>query len=127
MLNETMQMMWHWGELGLRVSASRRSEAPRFTLPQDSRHDRHGEAVAGGSDEGVSAEEVCQVRREALQRQPFPIVQASAEHDEARIIHFHQPMPAMPCSKGGSAIVTPKTILKCLIWVTVYSNYKQRW
>ena len=124
MLNETMQMMWHWGELGLRVSASRRSEAPRFTLPQDGRHDRHGEAVAGGSDEGVSAEEVCQVRREAVQCQPFPNVQALAEHDEARIIHFYQPMP---CSKVGSAIVTPKTILECVFWVTVYNNYEQRW
>ena len=29
------------GELGLRVIASRRSEAPRFTLPQDGRHNRH--------------------------------------------------------------------------------------
>ena len=64
---------------------------------------------------------------EALQRQPLPRVQATAQPDEARVVHFYQPMPAVPCSKGGCAIITPKALLLRHIWVTVHRDHEKWW
>ena len=67
------------------------------------------------------------MREEALQRQPLPRVQGTAQHDDARVVHFNQPMTAVLCSKGGCAIITPKALIPGLIWVTVVSDHEKWW